>query len=228
MLKVFFISLAFGVLLVVGAALFRGMNFDRPPIEIFPDMDRQQKVRFQKPSAFFADGATPRLPVAGTVPMGFAIPEKPAAQGSLAAYGFTHGGDYYNSGRFGDYFGDGMPKEIEVTGEFIARGRERYDINCAVCHGAAGDGKGPVSNYWPTPIGNFHDPRLRDRAQSPDGAIFHTITHGKGLMGPYGGNITVRDRWAITAYVRVLQRAQWSDDTNEVKALLNAAAKAGE
>lgn len=225
MLRVFFIGFPLLVLLVVSAALIRPVTFERPPWELFPDMDRQAKVRFQKPSDFFVDGMASRLPAPGTVPMGFEVPEKPAAEGGFANYGFTHGRDYYNTGQIGDYFGHGMPEQIEVTAEFLERGRERYNINCSVCHGIAGDGKGAVSNYWPTPIGNFHDPRLRDGEQVPDGAIFDTITKGKGLMLAYGGNIAVRDRWAIVAYVRVLQRSQWSEDTPEVRALQNAAAR---
>ena len=42
----------------------------------------------------------------------------------------------------------------------------------------------------------------------PDGAIFDAITNGKGLMGSYGGNLPVRDRWAIVAYIRALQLSQ--------------------
>ncbi len=42
----------------------------------------------------------------------------------------------------------------------------------------------------------------------PDGEIFNTITYGKNLMGAYGANVTVEDRWAIIAYVRALQRSQ--------------------
>ncbi len=223
MLKYFAISFIFAVLLVLSLALVRGVTFEAPPFELFPDMDRQDKLKFQKPSQYFSDGAGSRLPVAGTVPMGFEIPDKPAAEGGRAEFGFTHGGDYYYTGVFGEYFGDGIPEEIEVTAELIERGRERYDINCAICHGAAGDGKGPVSNYWPTPIGNFHDPRLSDRAQVPDGAIYHTITNGKGLMGAYGANITVRDRWAIVAYVRVLQRSQAAPDTPAVRTMIKQA-----
>jgi len=41
-----------------------------------------------------------------------------------------------------------------------------------------------------------------------DGEIFNTITYGKGLMGPYGANVTVEDRWAIVAYLRALQLSQ--------------------
>ena len=223
MLKYFFISFTFLVLLVLGGALYRGLNYETPPFELFPDMDRQDKLKFQKPSTFFADGVGSRMPVEGTVPMGFEVPGKAAANGGVAAYGFTHGEDYYNSGVFGDYFGDGMPEELEVNAAFIERGRERYDINCAICHGASGNGMGAVSNYWPTPIGNFHDARLGDRAQVPDGALFHTITNGKGLMGSYGANIAVRDRWAIVAYVRVLQRSQGAPDTPAVRAMIEQA-----
>jgi hypothetical protein len=45
-------------------------------------------------------------------------------------------------------------------------------------------------------------------ATYPDGRIFDVITHGKGMMGGYGANIPVRDRWAIIAYVRTLQAAK--------------------
>ena len=54
-------------------------------------------------------------------------------------------------------------------------------------------------------MANFHDKRLIDMT---DGEIFDTITHGKVLMGAYGPNIAVEDRWAIVAWIRVLQRSQ--------------------
>jgi mono/diheme cytochrome c family protein len=203
----FLIAFLIGIL-AFGWAGFRGTPFLLPPWEVFPDMDRQYKVMYQKPSEFFADGMGSRKPVEGTLPMGYGVPSKSAADGWIVAGGFTQGADYYNSGATNDYFGDGMPEEIEVTAEFLARGQQRFEINCAICHGQSGDGKGAASNYWPTPIANLHDPRLTDRAQTPDGAVYHTITYGKGLMGPYGANITVQDRWAIVAYVRALQKAQ--------------------
>ena len=45
-----------------------------------------------------------------------------------------------------------------------------------------------------------------DRAQRPDGNIYDVIVNGKGLMGGYGANLNLRDRWAIVAYVRTLQQ----------------------
>ncbi len=50
-------------------------------------------------------------------------------------------------------------------------------------------------------MANFHDKRLIDMC---DGEIFNTITYGKNLMGAYGPNVTVEDRWAIIAYVRAI------------------------
>jgi hypothetical protein len=54
-------------------------------------------------------------------------------------------------------------------------------------------------------MANFHDKRL---VAMPDGEIYNTITNGKNLMGAYGAQIDMQDRWAIIAYVRALQRAR--------------------
>jgi mono/diheme cytochrome c family protein len=103
----------------------------------------------------------------------------------------------------GDVYGDGVPEGVTIDGAFLARGRERYDINCAVCHGKAGDGKGVVGQYGLPAIANLHDDRI---AQMPDGQLFSTVTNGKNTMGAYGPQIAVEDRWAIVAYLRALQR----------------------
>ncbi|HEY1051806.1 MAG TPA: cytochrome c, partial [Prosthecobacter sp.] len=95
--------------------------------------------------------------------------------------------------------------------EFIKRGEQRYNINCAICHGTSGNGKGVTSKYGILTAFNLQQPGNNDPANAAafraDGAIFDVITNGKGLMGSYGGNITVRDRWAIVAYIRALQLA---------------------
>jgi hypothetical protein len=68
-----------------------------------------------------------------------------------------------------------------------------------------------TSKYGVLNAFNFHQPGNTDPANAaayrPHGAIFDVITNGKGLMGSYGGNITVRDRWAIVAYIHALQSA---------------------
>ncbi|MEO6054926.1 MAG: cytochrome c [Chthoniobacterales bacterium] len=210
MLRYFFIGLAFLILLVVSMAGFRGHKSTRPPIEIFPDMDHQPKVKAQVSSSFFADGRGARQPVADTVPMGYSMPMHKPVDGSTGSstspyknIQFSVSPDYYNTGKMGDQWGTGIP--MEVTPALLDRGQKRFNINCAVCHGATGEGKGIASKYGIVAIANFHDKRLRDMA---DGEIFNTITHGKNTMMSYGANVQVPDRWAIIAYIRALERSQ--------------------
>jgi mono/diheme cytochrome c family protein len=97
---------------------------------------------------------------------------------------------------------------LPITATLLARGQERFNINCSPCHGAAGDGKGITTKFGMGVVADLHDVKPPRRVvQQGDGEIFNTITYGKTLMGPYGPNITVEDRWAIVAYVRALQRS---------------------
>ncbi|MGI8605253.1 MAG: c-type cytochrome [Verrucomicrobiales bacterium] len=214
-LRYFFFAFFMICLLVVGWAGFRGSKTTSPPIIVFPDMDEQPKVKYQTGSEFFADGRGARRPVVGTVPMGL---DMPAATGTEtdknANLAFSVGSDYYHTGRFGDFWGDGMPEQVAVDEALIRRGGERYGIYCTPCHGHSGDGQGITAKYGiPTAAGNFHLPPLadpKDPTYRTDGNIFSTITYGKGQMGPYGAMIPVQDRWAIIAYVRTLQFAKLS------------------
>ncbi|MFZ4482720.1 MAG: c-type cytochrome [Chthoniobacterales bacterium] len=207
MLRTFFIALAFGLVLLVAVAGFRGQKGGKPPIEIFPDMDHQPKVKSQVPSAFFADNRGNRPPVAGTVPMGYEMPlskENPFPdEGKYRTVRFATGTDYLNTGRFGDQWGTGIP--LPVTAELMQRGHDRYTIYCAVCHGASGGGNGVAGQYGLVAIASYHQDRLRIMA---DGEIYNTIVHGKNTMLGYGANIALEDRWAIVAYVRALQLSQ--------------------
>lgn len=185
-MRVFFMVFAFLLVALVGIFGFRGMTTDRRPLEIIPDMDRQPRYEPQGQSAFFADGRADRLPVPGTVARG-RLQEDP----------------HYYVGQSGREYAEGFPRDI--TGEIMARGRERYGIFCAACHGGTGDGAGITRDYGMMTVPTFHSDRLRSMAE---GEILQVIANGRGLMGGYAGQIPVEDRWAIIAYVRALQRAQ--------------------
>jgi hypothetical protein len=43
-----------------------------------------------------------------------------------------------------------------------------------------------------------------------DGQIFNTITNGYNSMMPYGDKVTVKDRWAVVAYIRALQKSLYA------------------
>jgi mono/diheme cytochrome c family protein len=228
MLRFFFILFALLVILVVSMAGFRGQKSTKPPIEVFPDMDHQPKVKAQVPSAFFADGRGDREPVPGTVPMGYAIPlHKPVdgsvgeAEGPYAQVYFSSGPVYLDTGKMDDQWGTGMP--FEITPELMERGRERFTITCSLCHGATGAGNGIASKYGLATVANLHQERIRAMA---DGEIFNTITNGKNTMLGYGDRIQVQDRWAIIAYLRALQRSQGGATIDDVPADERAALEA--
>lgn len=213
-MRYFFLAYALIALLVVGIFGLRGQKFSKPPVRIFPDMDEQDKLKAQKPSNFFADGMGDRLPVTDTFPRGF-NPEGEKTIGGIPEYEFGGGTGYYYTGHVGDYYGNGMPEELALTeesaAELIRRGKERYGIYCAVCHGASGDGQGITANYG-VPVAANPNAKLNSLTQEtyPDGRLFEVITNGKGLMSGYGYNIPVRDRWAIVAYLHALQTAKAS------------------
>lgn len=90
----------------------------------------------------------------------------------------------------------------EVTLALLERGRERFDIYCAVCHGRTGDGDGMVvQRGFPQPP-SLHDETIVAR---PDEHYFQVMTNGLGKMPPYSDQVSERDRWAIAAYIRALQ-----------------------
>ncbi len=184
---------------------FRGEKGTNEPWEIFPDMVRQVKVRAQAPLGFFADGRGPRMPVNGTVPIGYEMPNPHAgAAESHMAAGFSVGTDYMNTGKMGTTnWGTGIP--VPVTPQLVQRGRERFSITCAMCHGATATGNGITKSYGLATVVTLQDDRIRKMS---DGEIFNTITNGKNTMMAYGPNIMVQDRWAIIAYLRALQRSQ--------------------
>lgn len=216
MLRYFFLIFGFLVVLVVAIAGWRGQKSSRPPIEVFPDMDRQPKVKAQDPSEFYADGRAARLPVAGTVPMGYEMPEPNVADGAASKSPYTRidfstGTDYENTGMMGDRWGTGFPHE--VTTDVMARGQERYAIFCAVCHGATGAGNGMAQKFGVNTVQSLLQERMRVMA---DGEIFNTISHGKNTMLGYGDRIPVPDRWAIIAYMRALQKSQGGATLDDV------------
>lgn len=184
-----YLATFFVVVLTVGILGFRGSISSRPPLEVFPDMDRQPKLRPQDPSNFFADGRADRPLPAGVV-----------ARGDLRADAALY------QGRAGTgEWARGIPAALTVDARFLQRGRERYSISCAPCHGALGDGNGITKSYGMGATPTYHDDRLRSMAE---GELFNTITNGKGTMMGYADKVVPEDRWAIVAYVRALQRAQ--------------------
>jgi len=195
-MRYFLAVFALCVAAVIGILGFRGSHFRKPPLYIIPDMERQLKVRPQKPSAFFANGMGSQLAVAGTVPRAMSVrtstgevypfEDAPVVTGLIT--GTTN-------------FVEHNP--MPITQELMNRGQQRFNINCSPCHGALADGNGvPKKIGAMAVVANLHDKRI---VEMRDGELFYVITHGRNLMGSYAANVPVEDRWAIVAYLRALQ-----------------------
>ena len=98
---------------------------------------------------------------------------------------------------------DQLRNPVQWTSSSIERGKDRYDIYCAVCHGIEGLGNGPVAPSLANAVRNLTDQRVLDQS---DGWMYAVIVNGFGaLMPAYGARITQEDRWHIVNYVRTLQ-----------------------
>ena len=202
-MKYFFLSLIALAILVVGVFGLRGDKFSQAPIQVFPDMDDQDKVKAQTADPFFADGMGSRKPVLGTIPRNAQAGVMPVEFGAGRA-------GYYFDGKKEGTFGNGLPNDLGIKTEddmtgLLGRGEDMFNVHCAICHGKAGDGKGVVGHH----LGKVGVvvPSLHAYPQDkfPDGYIYEVISNGKGLMGGYKHNLPVRDRWAIVSYLRALQ-----------------------
>ena len=187
------VALALALLPPLWIAKNRVTKSEVPRIHPVKDMDFQPKYLAQQASPLFADGRAMRPPVAGTVAVDQVVDDAHFLIGEV----------------------EGKPATafpMPVTEELMQRGRQRYDIYCATCHGLAGDGDGMTSQLafereepkWVRPLA-LHSPAVREQEV---GQLFQTISNGVRTMPSYGSQIPVEDRWAIVLYVRALQRSR--------------------
>jgi len=203
-----YLALLFVVVAAVSVLGFRGSEFTKPPLEVFPDMDRQPKFKPQAPSKFFADGRADRPTPAGVVAYGRSYAKQDDK--------FLAADDHFYRGQNADgSYARGFPKSVSVDAQLLERGQHKYAIYCAPCHGALGDGNGITKQYGMGATPTYHDDRLRG---VPEGEIYHVITAGKGNMLSYADKLEPADRWAVVAYVRALQRAQTGSAADVVPA----------
>ncbi len=92
-----------------------------------------------------------------------------------------------------------------VTRELLDRGEQRFNIYCSPCHGYTGDADGLIVQRGFTQPPSYYTPRLMT---APAGHFYDVITNGWGVMYSYADRVQPRDRWAIAAYIRALQRSR--------------------
>ncbi len=170
------------VMLGAAVLLVSGCDVDS---RIFQRMEVQPKDKWYQESDFYADGRAMRQPPEGTIPRE-RIAGKPAV---------TEGAE------------DGQLVQaipVELSEEMLLRGKRKFDIVCAQCHGQNGDGNSIVAEN----MGMRLPPDLLALADRPAGHFYQAIAFGYGVMPSFAGELKVEDRWAVVAYIRALQKTQ--------------------
>lgn len=156
-----------------------GKNEKKPPLDYMPDMYDSYAVKAQH---IGPHGEGMRVPPEGTMPVNAPEPYR-----------------YAN-----DAAGAGNNKNpLPRTKRVLLHGQKMYNNTCIVCHGARGEGDGPVVPKFPAPP-TLHSEKVRNWA---DGNLYHVITMGQNLMGSYATQLSPKDRWAVVHYIRALQRS---------------------
>jgi len=155
-----------------------------------PDFERmlsQRSYRAYEEAALFPDGRAMRPPPPGTV----------SRQRVLGQPALTEG---LVEGRYVERI------PVPVDRALLARGRDRFEIFCATCHGSRGDGVSPVAHNMEL----RRPPSLLDPPVIgfPPGRVFQVISAGYGLMPSYAFELGAKDRWAVVAYLSALELSQ--------------------
>ena len=150
------------------------------------DMHDAPRYEPLEASTLFIDGRSSRMLVPNTVARGMLREDEHLFQGTIG-------------GQLTDTF------PVPVTADTLARGRERFNVFCAPCHGRTGMGNGMIVQRGFRAPSSFHDERLRT---APVGYYVNVQTNGFGAMSDYSAQVVPADRWAIAAYMRVLQLSQ--------------------
>ncbi len=154
-----------------------------PTVKPMVEMENQPRLDAEAPDTFFSSGRGMQLPPDGTVPRGFMpILATTPEQG-----------------------GNDLVDPLPVTAQALERGRNMFDIHCAVCHDKLGTGKTWLDSTYVVQPANLQSSTLRDAS---DGFLYWVVSNGFGTMPGYAADISQYDRWAIVRYIRSLQRSQ--------------------
>jgi mono/diheme cytochrome c family protein len=167
------------------SALTSCTDHSKPNIELIQDMMESQTIKPQEYDESSPNHSGMRLPPEGTQPIGF-IPYR---------YANDIAGSAKNKNPLA---GDDSEAVLKV-------GLKYYTTNCMICHGEKGEGseKASVAEKMALKPPSL----LSDKINAwTDGEIYHVITVGQGVMGPYAANIPQKYRWQVVNYIRTLQK----------------------
>ena len=182
-------ALGIGLLLVLSVFMLTTLgcskDHSRPNIELIQDMMESPAIKPQEYDENSPNHSGMRVPPVGTQPLGF-VPYKYATS-------------------FEDATKNKNPLSADFSEETLKVGLKFYQTNCLLCHGSAGEG-GENSSIGQKMA--LKPPSLLSEKINKwtDGQIYHVISMGQGVMGPYASHIPQAYRWQVVNYVRHLQK----------------------
>lgn len=91
---------------------------------------------------------------------------------------------------------------VKPDADSVAQGKRIFNSQCAMCHGATGDGKGDLAEDMKLKLKDYRDPEgLKDQT---DGDLFYIMTNGKGQMPDQGDRLSATQKWNLINYIRSL------------------------
>jgi hypothetical protein len=175
-------SLAIG--LGISACNQNGSRHRNPGRTYAPDMTYSVAYDAYTLNPIFADSQSSRLPVPGTLARGHELPDH-LREGDTSAYkSFT--------------------TKMRFTEAELNEGKRLYDIYCGICHGQKLDGQGPLfaSGKFASMPANFKDAKYLHMSE---GMMYAAVKFGKNAMGSYAGQLDVKQRWQVIAYIKKVQ-----------------------
>lgn len=157
----------------------------RPNVELIQDMMESEAIKAQEYDETSPNHSGMRVPPVGTQPLGF-VP-------------YRYGADLAGAAK------NKNPLAGDFSEDVMKVGLKYYTTNCALCHGDNGEGGDKLSLGQKMAL---KPPGLATAKMKSwtDGQIYHVITVGQGMMGPYAPHIPQRYRWQVVNYVRALQK----------------------
>lgn len=153
-------------------------------VQFMSDLDMYDAVPYDPytENPFFEDGLTSQLPVEGTIARGVTV------------YDFPNTEEGYQMAK------DSLKSPLPINEKNLAKGKQNFEIYCAVCHGNTGNGEGIlVKNEKFLGVPDFKDRDINE------GVTYHVIMYGRGMMGSHASQLTEKERWQIVQYVDTLR-----------------------
>jgi len=174
-----------GLVLLIISGFVSCQDANQPNYQYMPNMYESVGYETYEQVDWLPDGTEAVTPVSNTISRG------------MVPYGIENTPAGKEIARLTESPLDSLQSEAN-----LAVGKELYDIYCAICHGAKGDGQGTlVKREKILGVPTYADPARNITV----GSTYHVIYYGLNSMGSYANQLNYEERWQVSEYVMKLK-----------------------